>query len=261
MGCRDMKILLNKNKSIGKVLYIVEGGRTEPYILWKLFSDVFDYQVETLLRDKRYQTYNSKVNPNSRVFVINAEESNIKHIDKDNSFLDNLFRELIESYDFDIDNSAIYYLYDRDNKSNTKPEIIRHLISSLSNSRENENYLRQGLLLLSYPSIESFTLSNFNSGIFQNRYEKGTDLKSYLQKYKLNHQNIDEKTLVNATNELLNGFLSMNVSDYDIDKFGVTNMKIFDFEESNFKKEQLYRALSLVCISLIDLGLIEIENN
>ena len=38
-----MSIALNKDKSIGKVLYIVEGGRTEPYILWKLFTQIFDY--------------------------------------------------------------------------------------------------------------------------------------------------------------------------------------------------------------------------
>jgi len=152
-----MNITLNKDKSIGKVLYIVEGGKTEPYILHKLFTKVFDYQVEMIIRDKGYHKYNSKENATSQVFIINAEESNIKNIDKDNEFLDNLFRELIENYDFDIDNSAIFYLFDRDNQSNTDSEMIRNLISSLTNSRENKNYLRQGLLLLSYPSIESFT--------------------------------------------------------------------------------------------------------
>lgn len=32
-----MNIRLNKEKSIGKVLYVVEGGRTEAYILHRLF--------------------------------------------------------------------------------------------------------------------------------------------------------------------------------------------------------------------------------
>ena len=123
-----MNITLNKDKSIGKVLYIVEGGKTEPYILHKLFTKVFDYQVEMIIRVKGYHKYNSKENATSQVFVINAEESNIKNIDKDNEFLDNLFGELIENYDFDIDNSAMFYLFDRDNQSNADTEMEKRLI-------------------------------------------------------------------------------------------------------------------------------------
>lgn len=259
MGCRSMNITLNKDKSIGKVLYIVEGGKTEPYILHKLFTKVFDYQVEMIIRDKGYHKYNSKENATSQVFIINAEESNIKNIDKDNEFLDNLFRELIENYDFDIDNSAIFYLFDRDNQSNTDSEMIEKLISSLTNSRENKNYLRQGLLLLSYPSIESFTLSNFHKDSFSKKFKIGDNLKHFLHENNINHQNITEDTLVIATKELFKAFSVMNIDNYDIDNFGDCNMDIFDYEESKFSKEEAYQALSLVCISLIDLGLIEIE--
>ncbi len=259
MGCRNMNIALNKNKSIGKVLYIVEGGKTEPYILHKLFTQVFDYQVEMIIRDKGYHKYNSKENSTSQVFVINAEESNIKNIDKNNAFLDNLFRELIEKYDFDIDNSAIFYLFDRDNQSNTDAQMIERLISSLTNSRENRHYLRQGLLLLSYPSIESFTLSNFHNNSFSERFKLGDDLKGYLHSQNINHQNITEQTLISAANELFNAFSNMNIVDYDIDNFENCNMDIFHYEELAFSKEELYHALSLVCISLIDLGLIEIS--
>ena len=35
MECPNMNIRLNKEKSIGKVLYIVEGGKTEPYLMRK----------------------------------------------------------------------------------------------------------------------------------------------------------------------------------------------------------------------------------
>lgn len=254
-----MNIALNKDKSIGKVLYIVEGGRTEPYILWKLFTQIFDYQVETLLREKNYKQFNSKVNPNSKVFVINAEESNIKNIDKDNEFLNNLFTELINNYDFEIDNAAIYYLFDRDNKSNTDANIIRGLLNELVNSRDNPNYLRQGLLLLSYPSIESFTLSNFCEDSFSHSFDLGNTLKKYLNDNKLYHNNITEETLLFAVEELFKAFSQMNIKDYDIDNFRNCNMSIFDYEEDTYEKETLYRALSLICISLIDLGLIEIE--
>lgn len=255
-----MNIVLNKGKSIGKVLYIVEGGKTEPYILHKIFTKVFDYQVETILRDKGYHKYNSKENLTSQVFVINAEESNIKNIDKDNEFLNNLFRTLIEDYDFDVDNSAIYYLFDRDNQSNTDLTLIKELLTVLTNSRENENYLRQGLLLLSYPSIESFTLSNFQKDSFNTKIKTGDDLKTYLHTKNINHQNITDETLLFATKELLKAFSVMNIdNDYDIDNFGKCNMNIFRYEEETFSEEKLYKALSLICISLIDLALIEIE--
>ena len=90
-----MAIRINKEKSIGKVLFIVEGSKTEPYLLWRIFAKVFDYQVETILRSHPYQKFNSKVNPTSQIFVINTETSNIKTIAKDNDFLNNLFELLI----------------------------------------------------------------------------------------------------------------------------------------------------------------------
>ena len=103
MDFQDMKIELHKDKNIGKVLFIVEGSRTEPYIMTKLFTSILDYQLETKLREKGYKQYNSKVNPDSKIFVINAQQSNIRFIERDDGFLDNLFKELIEKYDFDID--------------------------------------------------------------------------------------------------------------------------------------------------------------
>ena len=89
MEYQNMSVCINKNKSIGKVLFIVEGGRTEPYILHRIFITIFDYQVETKLRGKPYHKYNSKENATSQVFVVNAEESNIVNIKKDNQFLNN----------------------------------------------------------------------------------------------------------------------------------------------------------------------------
>lgn len=253
-----MSIQLNKSKSIGKVLYIVEGGWTEPYILHRIFTRIFDYQVETILRDKGYHKYNSKEIDTSQVFVINAEESNIKNIDKDNNFLNKLFAELIENYDFDVNNAAIYYLFDRDNKSNTDVKFIEDMLSILKNSRENDDYHRQGLLLLSYPSIESFTLSNFEENSFGKEFDTGHSLKQYIAEQNVNHQKLSEDTLVTATKELFRAFSEMKIEEFDIDSFGKSNKEIFDYEENTHALDGLYRALSLVCISLIDLGLIEV---
>jgi len=45
---QDMRIELHKDKNIGKVLFIVEGSRTEPYIMTKLFTSILDYQLENV---------------------------------------------------------------------------------------------------------------------------------------------------------------------------------------------------------------------
>lgn len=259
MGCRDMKINLNKDKSIGKVLYIVEGPKTEKFLLWKIFADIFDYQFEAITRSHPYQIFNKKDNPYSKVFVINAAESNIKNIKKDDEFLNNLFIELIENYDFDIDNAAIYYLFDRDVESNTDPNFIKELLNTLTNSRENKDNYRQGILLLSYPSIESFTLSCFDGNSFSVKMKLGNELKQYLNINKFNHSKIDERTLQFATNNLISSLLKINNGDFDIDYFEDLNIQIFDLEETNYSVESKYNCLSLLAISLIDLGLVEIQ--
>lgn len=253
-----MNVRLNKNKSIGKVLFIVEGGWTEPYILRKIFTTIFDYQFETILREKSYCKYNSKENTTSQVFVINAEESNIKNIAKDNQFLNNLFAELIEHYDFDVDNAAIYYLFDRDNKSNTDVDFVKDMISILVNSRDNEGYERQGMLLLSYPSIESFTVSNFERQCFSQSFDTGHSVKLYAAKKNYNHQRISADTLLAATEELLNAIREIEQKDFDLDVFGDTSRRVFEYEEAQYRETSLYRLLSLLLIALLDLGLLEI---
>ena len=44
-----------------------------------------------------------------------------------------------------------------------------------------------------------------------------------------------------------------------MDAFGESNLKIFEQEEVQYEKNNLYNALSLLCVSLIDLGILEIE--
>lgn len=255
-----MNISLNKDKSIGKVLYIVEGEKTEKFLLWKIFAKVFDYQVETILRSKPYQIFNKKENPNSKVFVINVAESNIKNIQKNDEFLNNLYRQLIEDYDFDIDNAAIYYLFDRDAESNTDSAFIRGLLEHLTNSRENENNFRQGVLLLSYPSIESFTLSCFDKNCFSVKIKTGTELKQYLNDKQFNQSHINDEALTLSAEVLTNALMDINSGEmFDVDNFKACNVKLFDFEETVYSNEKVHNCLSLLCISLVDLGLIEIE--
>lgn len=256
----NMKIVLHKNKPIGKVLFIVEGTKTEPYILKKIFTQIFDYELDTKLRGKKYKQYNSNTDPFSRVCVINTEESNIKYIQKDDGYLDGLFSELIDQYDFDIDNAAIYYIFDRDDKSNTDSEFIYNLLLRLVNSRDNPNFDKQGLLLLSYPSIESFTLSCFSDNTTSIRVKTGQDLKQYLDTQRINHQEIDENTLLHAADELLSNLGIINGDDFELnlDDLSECNIGVFSFEEEQLKKHGIYRCMSLFLICLLNLGLIEI---
>lgn len=112
-------IVFNKDKRIGKILFIVEGLEDEMYILHKIFTQIFNYQYEKLNRLLKYRPYNTKDNAHSSIFVINTKESNIKDIKDADGYLDELFIKLINEYKFPVDKAAIFYVFDRDNKSNT----------------------------------------------------------------------------------------------------------------------------------------------
>lgn len=116
-------IELNTKKSIGRVLFIVEGSRTEFVILRKIFCDILKYEYVEKRRNQP-DTFVSRNNSHSKVAVINTKESNITDITDSEQYLDNLFEMLNDKYDFSVDQSAIYYLFDRDPKSNTDKDKI-----------------------------------------------------------------------------------------------------------------------------------------
>lgn len=249
------------NKKIGKVLFIVEGIKTEINMLHKIFTNIFDYQYEKLDRLERYKPYNRKENPTSSIFVINTEESNIKDVEDANGYLDNVFIKLINQYNFPVDKATIFYIFDRDNKSNTDRAIIEDLLSKLNNSREsNEDYDRQGLLLLSYPSVESFTASNYIKDCFNVEMETGNELKQYLNDKNISYQKINGETFKAAVGEMIKALNLIGIDEYDLDNFKDTNLNIFNYQEENYKKNKKYKLLSLICLALIDLGLVTIED-
>ena len=132
------------------------------------------------------------------------------------------------------------------------------MLKILKNARDNDDYDKQGLLLLSYPSIESFTLSNFRNNSFDYIASTGDELKDILDNERINQSRISTKTLSFATNELLKSLERVGLLEFDIDNFGETNIKLFEQQENTYSSNGFYRALSLLCISLIDLGIVEI---
>ena len=83
-------IEINDKKSIGRVLFIVEGSKTEFAILRKIFCDILKYEYIEKRRN-RPDTFKSKNNSTSKVAVINTEESNINYITDSEEYLDVLF--------------------------------------------------------------------------------------------------------------------------------------------------------------------------
>jgi hypothetical protein len=53
----------------------------------------------------------------------------------------------------------------------------------------------------------------------------------------------------------------MKAGTLDVDNFAETNMWIFENKEMEYERDKMYYALSLLCISLIDLGIIEVQND
>ena len=270
MACPGtMKFKLNKNKRIGQVLFVVEGLKTEPNLIYRIFCQLLGYRMERLYRNGVYKVFNKAGDPFSKVTVINTEESNIRFIDKDNQFLNRMFATLIEDYALDIDNTAVYYLFDRDSESNTDKQFIEDMLRRLESSRDtNPDWGQPGLLLLSYPCIEAFTGMNLLQGsigyCWNNGVVTGSDLKAALQQDGLIQNKITEETLLHCMQEL---FASMEMIGVDtdeepfmasVDHFGENNLTIYSWEENQYASRGQYGLLSLMILALLDLGLITV---
>lgn len=262
-----MRFKLNKNKRIGQVLFIVEGLKTEPNLIYRVFCQLLGYRMERLYRNGEYRVFNKNGDPFSKVTVINTEESNIRYIDKDNDFLNRMFDKLIEDYGLDLDNTAVYYLFDRDPDSNTDKRFIEDMLYRLESARDtNPDWGQPGLLLLSYPCIEAFTGMNFVddsiSFCWDNGVVTGSDLKYALQQADLLPNHITEETLLHCMQELISGLdmIGIDVSEEpflsSIDHFGENNLTIYNWEENQYAARGQYGLLSLMILALLDLGLI-----
>lgn len=169
---------LVKNKRIGKILFIVEGGKHEFTLIKRIFCDILGYKRIEKRRTKAIY-YVSSTDSHSVVAIINTKTSNIESIN-DKEYFEKIFCELIEKYSFDVTNAAIYYIFDRDSESNKNIELISELINSLKNSRENDDNMMGGMLILSYPSIEAFEVSNFIDDTYKISAKLGADVKELI---------------------------------------------------------------------------------
>lgn len=165
---------------------------------------------------------------------------------------------LISEYEFPVDRAAIYYIFDRDPKSNIDVPLIRKLISQLRNAYENEDGLRGGLLLLSYPSIESYVVANFFDDTYLMELALGEEVKAYIasQNTQIQYNKITEDTVKKAASEMMK-YIEAEQITFDIDNMGHTNFEVFERQEAGYSQNKTYRLVSLLSVALIDLGIIE----
>ena len=256
----NQKFKINIEKNIGSVVYTVEGEKREINLLGYIFKEILKYdEVIGIDRSgKERIKYINKKNKNSRVFIINSQKSNIQSIT--NEEFTNKQIAILKNYDdeFNYEDVPIYYIFDCDREKDQ--ENIRKLLSMYVNAREpsNENRFDNigGMLLLSYPAIETFIISNFESKMseFDKRFNfENKTLKEYINDKHYDNHKMSIKTLSNAFKELVNSLININVNTINLDNTREFNNKVFDYEQIKDNKYML----SLLLISFIDLGIIE----
>ena len=245
-------IRLNKTKRIGSVVFVVEGKKEEPRLIRNIFKKILGYDVYQYNKQEDMHLLKTSVDPYNKVVIVTNNKPQIKCVLNETEYIDNVFNTLI-NHNLDPYNSAIYYIFDRDNKSNLQEDIIS-LMGRLKNSRENDDYEMNGLLLINYPCIESFYM---NSNKNKKRFSTAKEVKKYVneKKYKKLDDNkiiISHKKMIRITKQLYRK-LKLN----DLDNFYDFNTNIIIKEDELFNKKNKYETLSLFVICLIDLGIIE----
>lgn len=249
---------LNKDKHIGRVLFIVEGSKTEFSILRRIFCNLLGYSYIEKRRN-RPTYFTSEQDHFSQVAVINTRESNIRDISENETYLDDVFDVLREQYHFPVDQSAIYYLFDRDPKSNTDSDLIETYILSLANPYDNDNGYKPGQLLLSYPSIESYIISNFREEAGTLRFVHGKDAKAYIgANTDIQTNKISEETLIKAACEFLKYLESEQIA-FDIDEFSDASHAVFTKQETEYLSGTGFRLFSMLTLAFLQMGIIESE--
>lgn len=262
-----MRIVINENKSIGTVIFIVEGQHFEFSLIDRIFTRIFHYEYHEKRRGKS-KYLNKGKNPLSKVFVMNAESSNLDSISNE-AYLDNLYEELSIEFGVNIDDAAIFFIFDRDPVSNVKrdeygaEDKYAKLHKYYANPWENEDNRIGGQLLLSYPSLESYEISNFKDDSHKLRYGLGSELKTFIgleenKDIQLNKMSFE--TLAHATKEFID-FINETGIGLDIDDLGALSLDIYNYEEGFYSKYGVYRVLSLLTVAFIQLGIVVLEDD
>lgn len=249
-------LIFNKDKSIGKVIVVVEGDTEEFKLIKHIFHRILDYEYIPIKRTIGItDRLVSKKNSNNTIIVANTCNSNIKSIFEDDDYKEKLYNLIKKDYNLSIKNIPIFIFWDRDAGSND-PSDVEKVLETYKNSRDNDEEMN-GILLLSYPCIESYEISNFNKQLYRKTFATSEEAKREKSSKGYSLSNITEKTLLNAAGNMHRSFLSYRIHNYDTSDFYHINNKIYNEEKTLFEHEHYFKALSLITIMLVDLGIIE----
>lgn len=244
-----------KDRPIGKVIYVVEGERTEVLLLKHIFVEIFSFTfVESKRNGEDILHFKSGVNKGSQIYVIVGKRPQVVGLTRDIPYLEETYNRL--NYEFRLEplEAALYYIFDRDRESNPAG-LIRSFIGKLKNSRDNGSEMN-GALLISYPCIESYLVNAKENEAY---HGCGKEIKSYVYHHKYFIEDLTEEDLVFATEVLLRFLKRIRKKDLqseELDDLSGINASVFNSEEQKYFKDKVYFTLSLLGLSFLDLGLI-----
>ena len=251
-----MKLQLNKNKRIGRVVFFVEGDVDEPNLLRSIFCDVLDYHL--VVRDKRNKAiseYGKSDDAFSKVFVVPMPFPAIKKLPGDQDFMDEIHRAL-SAYGLAGFEATTFYLFDRDYRSNA-PADVEKKINLLKNPLENGTEM-PGALLLSYPCLQAYYCEACGDDAC---FGESQDAKKYVNINNL--KVLSEDLIIAAASSMLSKVRMIRQVEFnmkDLDDYSSITRPVFAFEEERHRREDhKFLTLSLLSLALLDLGILEIK--
>lgn len=249
---------INKHKRIGEIIIFAEGEKPEFEVIENIFHHYLGYSITKVKRSEKLVTELQGDDQYSKVILLNTPSSNLNSISNESAFFDYIFNEYADKLDLDTQNDAVYFVFDRD-PMNNRQGIVAKLLNKLTNS-QNDSDEQNGLLLLSYPSIESFTLSMTETNSFQIQYKLGKELKDYVIQQGYDNT-INDESLGNAVCEFINfleqKFIIKEASDI-LNKLDIIGLEIFKIQKDIYSRENLFYCISQLVEILIDLQIIEL---
>ena len=264
MECQNTikNLKINKNKTIEKIVIILEGEEDEFRLLKHIFTKILNYNYISLKRNKVMQHEFISDNKKNTVIIANTRNSNINSIIDDDEYKDKLYNLLKEDYQKNLKNTNVYIIWDRDKDSMNDFEnqkAYKKAINTFYSALDN-NYEMNGLLLLSYPCYESYNLSNFSKKLYLDKFASSEACKKKFNESKFTIKNINENTLLTAVYNMHHSLLEFNIREYDPTDLCLINNNIYRKQEEYYKVNKCFKTLSLISVMLIDLGIIEINN-
>lgn len=248
------KYCVHQQKNIGNVIFILEGAKTEFDLIKKIFVDILGYELHSLRRTcaNGFELHGS--NRYSRIVAINFQGNHL--FDINSTEQNKLFFRISNELGIKPENAAIYYLYDRDVKSYDIDEVrsfVQRYQDPFGTAAGD-----QGQLLLSYPSLESYTVSCFRTNTYSEEYELGKDLKTYAAQRAYTIQMIrKEEHLLHASEEMDLALHSLGINEYDLDNLGKTLLQLYDAQQRDYLISRRFHLVSTLSMALLELGILE----